>query len=229
MGSFAIGPMLKILSWTTAVIIVGLNMKLILETMIDWRASLSRFPAVYYGVLLPVFVLAFLLLIVATVYPLLTRRKKAQSVLAQGISHEVPVIEKQVYPRISICVDFSVSDVKALRHGISQGDKDSIFYLIHVVESATARAVGIETRDFETLEDWRNLQAYSQNLRHQGYNVEPMLSFGNPRTAIPKVVNELNTSLLVIGSHGHAGLEDIIYGETIQAVRHKVKCPLLIV
>jgi manganese transport protein len=229
MGVFAIKPFLKVLSWLTAIVIVGLNIKLIIETVSDWHEALSGYPIIYYGLVMPILGLALLLLIVATLYPILIRAKKEYPILTHGYSQELPMIEKQLYPRIAICVDFSSSDVKALTHGISQGGKESIFYLIHIVESATARAVGAETRDYETLEDWKNLQTYGEKLRQQGYNVEEKLSFGSPRTAIPKIVNELNTSLLVIGSHGHAGLEDILYGETIQAVRHKVKCPVLIV
>jgi manganese transport protein len=162
-------------------------------------------------------------------YPFFNREKKRYPIATHGLTQDLPIIEKQLYPRIAICVDFSSSDVKALTHGVSQGGRESVFYLIHVVESATARAAGAETRDFETLEDWKNLHTYGDKLRSQGYHVEEKLSFGSPRTAIPKVVNELNTSLLVIGAHGHAGLQDILYGETIQAVRHKVKCPVLIV
>ena len=229
MGIFVISPFLKIMSWITAIVILGLNIKLIIDTMNDWHEKLSNLPFVYYGLIIPVLALASILLIVATVYPLLNRRRKDNPILTHGYPHELPIIEKQLYPRIAICVDFSSSDVKALTHGISQGDKETMFYLIHIVESANARAVGAETRDYETLEDWKNLHTYGNKLREQGYHIEEKLNFGNPRVAIPLVVNELNTSLLVIGSHGHAGLQDIVYGETIQAVRHKVKCPVLIV
>ena len=229
MGTFAIGPFLRILSWLTAIVIVGLNIKLIIEAIGGWHDRLVQSPFLYYGLLMPVLIGSFILLIVATIYPLLNLKKKQQPSLTHGQSHDLPLIEKQVYPRIAICVDFSTSDVKALTHGISQGGRESVFYLIHIVESATARAVGAETRDYETLEDWRNLHTYGDKLRQQGYNVEEKLSFGSPRTAIPLIVNSLDTSLLVIGSHGHAGLQDLVYGETIQAVRHKVKCPVLIV
>lgn len=229
MGVFAIGTVVRIISWITAILIVGLNVKLVIETVSDWHERLSQYPLVYYGLILPLLGLAALLLIVATVYPLLRLSKREYPILTHGFSHELPIIEKQLYPRIAICLDFSASDVKALTHGISQGGSDSVFYLIHIVESATARAVGAETRDYETLEDWRNLHTYGDKLRQQGYHIEEKLSFGNPRTVIPRIVNELNTSLLVIGSHGHEGIQDIVYGETIQAVRHKVKCPVLIV
>jgi manganese transport protein len=229
MGAFAIRPYVRALAWLTAVIIVGLNMKLVMEAINGWENILLLHPSLYYGLLLPALILSFTLLIVATVYPLLNRLKKEYPILTPGISHDIPLIQKQIYSRIAICVDFSSSDIKALTHGISQGGKDSIFYLIHIVESANARAVGAETRDYETLEDWKNLHTYGDKLRQQGYRIEEKLSFGNPRTAIPKIVNDLETSLLVIGSHGHAGIQDIVYGETIQTVRHKVKCPILIV
>ena len=229
MGIFAISTLLKVLSWLAALVIVGLNIKLIFEAISGWHQSLSQYPALYYGLLLPLLALAFILLIVALIYPMIYSDKTQNPILTNEQPHEIPMIEKQNYPRIAICVDFSGSDIKALTHGISQGGKDSTYYLIHIVESATARAVGAETRDYETHEDWRKLQTYGQKLREQGYTVEEKLSFGSPRKAIPLVVNDLNTSLLVIGSHGHEGLQDMIYGETIQTVRHKVKCPVLIV
>jgi manganese transport protein len=228
MGVFAIRTVWRFVAWFTAALIVALNVKMILETLSEWHEKLVQYPFVYYSLIIPVLGLSFLLLLVAAIYPLLKRSQRRPS-LTHGQSQDLPLLEKQVYPRIAICVDFSTSDVKALTHGISQGGKDSVYYLIHIVESATARAVGEETRDYETLEDWRNLHTYGDKLRAQGYHVEEKLSFGNPRTAIPKIVNELDTSLLVIGSHGHEGLQDIVYGETIQTVRHKVKCPVLIV
>jgi manganese transport protein len=34
---------------------------------------------------------------------------------------------------------------------------------------------------------------------------------------------------VVMGAHGHKGLKDIVFGTTINAVRHKLKMPLLVV
>jgi len=42
-------------------------------------------------------------------------------------------------------------------------------------------------------------------------------------------VRELRPDLIVMGAHGHKGLKDIIFGTTINALRHKVNIPLLIV
>jgi manganese transport protein len=32
-----------------------------------------------------------------------------------------------------------------------------------------------------------------------------------------------------MGAHGHKGLSDMLYGETINEVRHRIQIPLLIV
>ena len=55
------------------------------------------------------------------------------------------------------------------------------------------------------------------------------LGFGNPKKQIPKICDEVNAELLVIGQHGHTGIMDIILGETISEVRHNAKCPVMVV
>jgi manganese transport protein len=44
MGEFAIGAWIKILAWISAIIIVGLNLKLILDTLTEWRVTLADYP-----------------------------------------------------------------------------------------------------------------------------------------------------------------------------------------
>jgi manganese transport protein len=35
--------------------------------------------------------------------------------------------------------------------------------------------------------------------------------------------------MLVIGAHGHSGIKDLLYGQTVGAVRHELKIPVLVV
>jgi manganese transport protein len=44
-----------------------------------------------------------------------------------------------------------------------------------------------------------------------------------------RLVKSAKAELLVIGAHGHSGVKDWFYGETINAVRHGLKIPVLIV
>ena len=56
-----------------------------------------------------------------------------------------------------------------------------------------------------------------------------MLGFRNRSREIARIVREYGADMLVIGSHGHTGLKDLIYGETVNAVRHELKIPVLVV
>jgi len=35
--------------------------------------------------------------------------------------------------------------------------------------------------------------------------------------------------LLIMGSHGHRGLDDLVFGQTVSAVRHAIDIPVLVV
>ncbi len=169
------------------------------------------------------------LLITALLYPMF-RKKRDQVVLAV---HPEPAILKDfvvpVYRNIAIAIELGTHDDKLIAHAISQGKKDTSFILIHVVESATAKVMGEETDDLETHKDQEKLNVYARQLQQKGYSAITALGFGNRTKEIPKLVKESNADLLVIGAHGHAGLKDWLYGATIDAVRHQLKIPVLIV
>jgi manganese transport protein len=42
-------------------------------------------------------------------------------------------------------------------------------------------------------------------------------------------VADLQPDLVVMASHGHSGIKDLIFGTTINSVRHRIKVPMLIV
>ena len=101
--------------------------------------------------------------------------------------------------------------------------------LIHVVESASAKILGGETADFETEKDAEKLQSYVAKLQEHGYQATAVLGFRNRTKEIIRLVKESGADMLVIGAHGHSGVKDWIYGATINAVRHGLKIPVLIV
>jgi manganese transport protein len=101
--------------------------------------------------------------------------------------------------------------------------------LIHVVESVSARILGTEADDLETRKDTEKLQAYAAQLQQLGYHTEAVLGFQRRTREILRLVKRSGAELLVIGAHGHSGVKDWFYGETIDAVRHGLKIPVLIV
>jgi manganese transport protein len=62
-----------------------------------------------------------------------------------------------------------------------------------------------------------------------GYKCEIELGFGNPRKAIPQIVKNANADLLVMGAHGHKAIMDFILGSSVDAVRHQLDIPVLVV
>jgi manganese transport protein len=115
-----------------------------------------------------------------------------------------------------------------LTHAIAQTNNGTIV-LIHVVESASAKILGAQSDDFETRKDQERLDAYAEKLQQMGLKAEPHLGFRNRTKEIARIVSESGAELLIIGAHGHKGVKDWLYGETIDAVRHQLKIPVLIV
>ncbi|MCG6538149.1 MAG: universal stress protein, partial [Syntrophales bacterium LBB04] len=59
--------------------------------------------------------------------------------------------------------------------------------------------------------------------------VETMIRFGKVVDEIVKSVHETGFDMLVLGSHGHHGIGDLVYGQTVESVRHAVKIPVVVV
>ena len=70
---------------------------------------------------------------------------------------------------------------------------------------------------------------YVQQLSDKGLQAEGHLGYRNRVKEIVRLVKETNADMLVIGAHGHTGIKDFIYGETVNTVRHELKIPVLVV
>ena len=97
------------------------------------------------------------------------------------------------------------------------------------METAGALMFGKETRDYESETDEKNLRLYIDNLRTLGYRAEMAIGFGNPKKVIVQKVREHGSDLLVMGAHGHRGIKDLFFGATVDAVRHALSIPILVV
>jgi len=133
------------------------------------------------------------------------------------------------YKRIAVALEFSNKDEILLSHAIGQANKSSSFVLIHVVESASARIYGNESDDLETRKDQEHIDVYTQRIEQLGFTAKGVLGFDLRTKEIVRLVKENNADMLVIGAHGHTGIKDWLYGETIDAVRHELNIPVLVV
>ena len=70
---------------------------------------------------------------------------------------------------------------------------------------------------------------YVNQLSNMGLIAEGYLGFNHRAAEIVRLVKALNADMLILGAHRHTGLKDIIYGETVNTVRHEINIPVLIV
>ncbi|HEY5690082.1 MAG TPA: universal stress protein, partial [Cyclobacteriaceae bacterium] len=88
---------------------------------------------------------------------------------------------------------------------------------------------GSSIADKESSFDKEGLKNYVSQLETKNYNVEMKIGYGNPKRKIPAMVKEFKADLLVMGAHGHNLIKDLIFGTTVDTVRHRVDIPVFIV
>jgi manganese transport protein len=226
MGKFAIGPIAKIASWLVASILVFLNIKMLVETGVEAYADLS----IGYRLLLWSGAALFSgLLLITIIYPLYSKNKKQQSIRLHPKKETLHILEKPIFNHIGVALDFTGNDEKVLQHALAQGNPNSTYIIIHIIESATAKLLGNQTQDFETQKDKEQLQMYVSTLEQRGIKAKGILGYRNRNNEIVRIVKEEGIDMLVLGSHGHKGVSDIIHGQTINSVRHQLDIPLLLV
>jgi manganese transport protein len=229
MGDFAIGTWIKIAAWLTAAVIVSLNIKLIIDEVTSLFSILGD---EYIAVKLLIFVVLIfvtVLLLYIIFEPIIERNRKIKNSIPHGEAITLESIGKLSYNQIAITVDFSKNDANTIQHALSLGGTSAAYLLIHIVESAGAIRLGEQIMDNETLYDLKNLQKYQADLLRLGYKTQIELGYGKSANVISNLVNKSEADLLVMGAHGHKGIKDIIFGSTVDAVRHNVKIPVLIV
>jgi manganese transport protein len=227
MGDFTASAFIRFLSWVVAALLVYLNVKLVVEELAPWLAQTGDWGI--KGLILAAAAAAVGLLVYITVHPLFTRAAAKATPIPHPQADPLQDWTPPVFRHIAIALDFSAHDQKLLAYAVGQGGKDGRYLLIHVVESASAHMLGRESDDLETRKDQERLDQYRQALEEKGFNCYTSLGYRHRSREIARIVNQQKADMLVIGSHGHTGLKDFIYGETVNAVRHEVKVPVLVV
>ncbi|MEO6330389.1 MAG: Nramp family divalent metal transporter [Ginsengibacter sp.] len=227
MGLFVIKPFIQIFAWLVASVLVYLNVKMVMGEAIGFFATshntIAKITIVFAGLLFAA------LLIYSIIFPLFGKSKKAVSIQMHPDVSGLLDLEIPVYKKIAVALNFSEYDAKLLASALGQAKHDTQFLLIHVVESPTARILGNETDDYETQKDREKLTFFVNQLKEKGFDADGKLGFRNRAKEIARIAKEEKADMLVVGAHGHTGIKDFIFGETINSVRHELKIPVLVV
>jgi nucleotide-binding universal stress UspA family protein len=81
----------------------------------------------------------------------------------------------------------------------------------------------------EMKDDRAYLENAAANLRGAGLTVDTYLALGDPAHGILKAADERQCDLIAMTAHGHRLLGDLLFGSTINEVRHKAHMPVLLV
>ncbi|MFG4000630.1 iron/manganese transporter [Flavobacterium aquidurense] len=229
MKGFHISRTTQIAAWIIALIIVSLNAKLVYDEITSWLEN-SDHPVILWLTVVPLAFAFLALLLYIIAKPFIA---KAKSNIENHSPHHLKLVytPKEIYGKknIAISVDFSKADEAALNNAFELGGIDAQYTLIHIVETVGALMYGGHVDDHETTIDEKLLLEYKEMLSQKGFRIETELGFGKPNTVIPKIINAGSFDILVMGTHGHTGLKDILFGTTVDKLRHKISIPLLIV
>ncbi len=230
MGEFANPVWIKISAWFCAAFILGLNIWLITDQVRDWWHSATGVyrPLIATGT--AVFGLGLILLLfVVTAWPWL-RETTFASPTTIAVSAP-PVYPSRSYSNILVPVDHSESDGEAISNALALAKiHGARLVLLHIEEGVTSQLFGALASTAEVTEGQQYLAEISETLRQRGVDVVTRVQHGkSPAHEIALAVNDLHADLLVMASHGHRGLKDLIFGTTINSVRHQVSIPMLIV
>ncbi|SCY19732.1 Nramp family divalent metal transporter [Flavobacterium caeni] len=228
MEGFHIGFWTKTAAWIIASIIVSLNAKLVFDEIQGWIAA-SANPIWLWLTVVPLAVGFAVLLLYIVFNPFFSRKQRILNHSPHNLALKWTRQSTYDTKKIAISVDFSEADQAALNHAFALGGKDANYVLIHVVESVGAIVYGAHIVDHETSVDEKLLHDYFEMLSDKGFKVDTKLGFGDPAKVIPKIINENQFDVLVMGTHGHTGFKDLIFGTTVDKVRHKIRIPLFIV
>ncbi|MCU7495906.1 MAG: Nramp family divalent metal transporter [Ignavibacteria bacterium] len=227
MGSFTNKLWVKIAAWVVSGAIVVLNLKLVSDTMAEFSRDL---PLYYYIFILAgaIFLGAVLLYILFA--PILGKRRVWESgIVTRGQSVAKGLTHRSIR-HIGVALENGPGDNDVISMALSLARPDhSIITLIHVLESPGTYVYGDESDSRHFRQDEAYMEELVREVEKPGLPVEICLKVGNPVQVLIATARELKLDMLVMGSHGHTGLSDIIFGQTITGVRHALEIPVLTV
>jgi manganese transport protein len=229
MGSFASGAVTRIGGWATALIVIGLNIWLAQQQTAQWATDAPRYATLISlaGFTIGAALLGLLLWI--AVQPYRSPRTAPATLGVEQRSAEL--ISAPSYRRILVPLDHSPLDRIALGHAAALASRtNGRIYLLHVEEGVTSQVYGSESSTAEVEAGREYLDRLVASLGEMKIEVERAIRHGsNPRREIVRYAREIRPDLLVMGAHGHGSIKDLIFGTTINPVRHQLNIPILVV
>ncbi len=137
--------------------------------------------------------------------------------------------------KILVPIDFSDYSKSALKYAVEFAKHfNAQMYLIYVIEPVIYPAdfsmgqVAIPSIDTDIQkraeEELNNL---AKTFIDPSIKVETIIKTGKPFVEINETAKEKDIDIIIIATHGHTGVEHLLFGSTAEKVVRKAPCPVL--
>ena len=136
-----------------------------------------------------------------------------------------------MYRRILIALENSAADATILVHVRDLARLTGAeLLLVHVADGWAARHFDqLQLRESEEMKrDRAYLEDVRTSLAADGFTVRVELAKGDPATELIRVAEQADVDLIAMSTHGHRFVADLLFGTTVNKVRHLVKIPVLL-
>ena len=137
-----------------------------------------------------------------------------------------------MYRKILVALENSRADETLLPHIVELANlHHSELLLVHVADGFVARNYDqLKLAESQEMKDDRAyLESSAVTLRQRGLTVDTFLALGDPAEGILKAAEDRQCDLIAMTAHGHRLLGDLLFGSTINEVRHRAQVPVLLV
>jgi universal stress protein A len=139
--------------------------------------------------------------------------------------------------RILVAIDFSDSSDKAFNTALFLAQKFSArLILVHVInEPIDLRGFYVPHISFDRLEEEikagaeKMMEHFCKNHFKDFDNFESLIVPGIPYQEILNTAEQKQADLIVLGTHGRAGLDHVLFGSTAEKIVRKASLPVLTV
>jgi manganese transport protein len=228
MGSFASKLWVKVLAWITSAIIIALNGKLVYDQVMGWITGGGPLLFSIAAVLGAAAISLFLVYII--ILPLVRGERGWIEEKSDDASAVIEGIATQRIRHIAAALGRDANDTAIVSRALSLARAEkALLTLIHVADTAMAHVYNTDGYDAHTRDDEHYLMEIMEEIHSSDVMVEIALAYGDPAKELVKFATTHNVDMLVMGSHGHRLLGDLLWGETVDPVRHRVDIPVLVV
>lgn len=227
MGNFVNKLWLKLFAWAVAGVITFLNIWLVYNelvavvTAIPYWAFIMLFAAIIFlaGILLYIALAPFLGVKSRWESGIITRGE----IIAKNLTHKT-------IKNIGVAIENGPGDNDIISMALSIAKPDNAkLTLVHILESPGALVYGDLSETQHSLQDEAYIEELVREIEKPNLPVDYCLRNGKPVQSIIAIAKEYNFDMLVMGTHGHTGINDIIFGQTVNGVRHALDIPILTV